>query len=112
MCSMSVHASSTKTRSCETTTTTRDCQVGLVASSWLNHITAWMLRWFVGSSNKRTSGLAKSAAARATRTRQPPLSAPKVRERNSSLKPRFVRSFVARSSAESASMASRCVRHA
>eukprot|EP00976_Prorocentrum_cordatum_P098589 1191465-Prorocentrum_minimum.AAC.1 len=62
-------------RSWLTTTTMELVQVSLVAISRLSHITASMLRWLVGSSNRSTSGLAKRAAARAVRTRQPPLSA-------------------------------------
>mmetsp|Transcript_34223 Transcript_34223/g.77336 ORF Transcript_34223/g.77336 Transcript_34223/m.77336 type:complete len:173 (+) Transcript_34223:1357-1875(+) len=85
----------------------RDPQASsLVESSLASHSTAWIDRWFVGSSRSSTSGLAKRAAASATRTRHPPDSAPRGRASRAAGKPKFSSSFVARSRAESASMAS------
>mmetsp|Transcript_114429 Transcript_114429/g.323496 ORF Transcript_114429/g.323496 Transcript_114429/m.323496 type:complete len:163 (-) Transcript_114429:776-1264(-) len=112
MWSVSVQVSSIKKRSCDTTMMMREAQVGLLVISWQSHSTACMLRWFVGSSKKRMSGLANSAAAKATRTRQPPLKAFIGRVRSSSLKPRFARRRLARTSAVEASMLSNWLRTA
>mmetsp|Transcript_27325 Transcript_27325/g.72933 ORF Transcript_27325/g.72933 Transcript_27325/m.72933 type:complete len:163 (+) Transcript_27325:437-925(+) len=110
MCRVSVQVSSMKKRSCETTMTMRSAQVLLVPISCANHKTACMLRWFVGSSKKRMSGFANSAAAKATRTRQPPLSAFIVRPSSSSVKPRSTSIFLARAAAPAASMDSSWLR--
>mmetsp|Transcript_43907 Transcript_43907/g.110288 ORF Transcript_43907/g.110288 Transcript_43907/m.110288 type:complete len:122 (-) Transcript_43907:705-1070(-) len=67
-----------------------------------------MLKWFVGSSKRSTSGFANKAAAKATRTRQPPLNSAIVRARSASEKPKLTSSWLARSSAVSASIDSRC----
>mmetsp|Transcript_51382 Transcript_51382/g.101824 ORF Transcript_51382/g.101824 Transcript_51382/m.101824 type:complete len:294 (+) Transcript_51382:410-1291(+) len=75
-------------------------------TSLASHNTAWMDRWLVGSSSSNTSGRAKMAAAKATRTRHPPESAINGRARRSAEKPRLTSSSLARSSAVSASMAS------
>mmetsp|Transcript_51469 Transcript_51469/g.166933 ORF Transcript_51469/g.166933 Transcript_51469/m.166933 type:complete len:114 (-) Transcript_51469:972-1313(-) len=111
MCNMSVQTSSTKKRSCETTIMMRLDQVSPVASSRPSQSTACMLRWFVGSSKNRMSGFAKSAAASATRTRQPPLRAFIDRPRSSSLKPRLTNTVFARALALDASIASSWLRH-
>mmetsp|Transcript_68203 Transcript_68203/g.110682 ORF Transcript_68203/g.110682 Transcript_68203/m.110682 type:complete len:128 (-) Transcript_68203:800-1183(-) len=63
-----------------------------------------MDKWFVGSSSSSKSGLANSAAARATRTRQPPDRSFIARPSNSSENPKLTSIERARPSAESASM--------
>jgi len=75
---------------------------GDVESSLASHMTAPMLKWFVGSSNKSKSGRANTAAASIDRTRQPPLNCSKDRARSSSLNPKLMSNSSARRSAESA----------
>ena len=49
---------------------------------------AFRFRWLVGSSRKRISAPATSTRASLARSRQPPLSSPKVREKAAGAKPR------------------------
>mmetsp|Transcript_60716 Transcript_60716/g.144458 ORF Transcript_60716/g.144458 Transcript_60716/m.144458 type:complete len:121 (-) Transcript_60716:968-1330(-) len=104
MCSMSVHTASVKVRSWLTTTTTRVFQIADCESVRCSQRTPSMARWFVGSSSISTSGDAKRAEARATRTRHPPESAFMGRARSSSEKPSETSIARARPSAPSASM--------
>mmetsp|Transcript_6068 Transcript_6068/g.20477 ORF Transcript_6068/g.20477 Transcript_6068/m.20477 type:complete len:98 (-) Transcript_6068:765-1058(-) len=84
----------------------RDAHVGEVASSRVSHNTASIDKWFVGSSRRSTSGWVKMAAARATRTRQPPLSARISRSRSTFENPKFSNRASARASAVVAPMSS------
>mmetsp|Transcript_40392 Transcript_40392/g.96007 ORF Transcript_40392/g.96007 Transcript_40392/m.96007 type:complete len:169 (-) Transcript_40392:808-1314(-) len=105
MCSMSVQTASVKDLSWDTMMTTLDFQTGLVARVFWSHSTPSMARWFVGSSSSSMSGLAKRAAARATRTRHPPDNAFIGLERRASEKPRLMSMLRARAGALSASHA-------
>mmetsp|Transcript_11536 Transcript_11536/g.28278 ORF Transcript_11536/g.28278 Transcript_11536/m.28278 type:complete len:167 (-) Transcript_11536:1019-1519(-) len=104
---MSVHTSLIKVLSWLTTITTRDFHTLPVLSVRCSHNTPSIARWLVGSSSSSTSGLANSAAARATRTRHPPERSFILRARRSSEKPRDTSIARARPSAPSASMATR-----
>ena len=107
MCSESVVAASKKCRSCDTTATARVLHVFELRSSRASHSTAATERWLVGSSRSSTSGFANSAAASATRTRQPPDNARIFLDASASLNPRFRSNADARDGAPSASIARR-----